>query len=493
MSFASGQERVSQDRITNLKTYLKNYTEVLKFYGSVGYRPVWKGKESLYRSILSIAYLHGLSPDDYALQPGLEGLDKDVVITDRLISLAKAVYAGTIQPEQVFKTWNCPRKKDQVLTKFSGVMKITSPDEFYSIFSPSYYQYSLLVKKLAEYDTLARNFNQRTVRFKKPLKLGDRNQDIRYIREYLHAVGDLKTLDSSDGDVFDTYLEEGVKSFQLRHGLTPDGIIGRKTMEEINYPLRERVKDIIVNLEKIRWINQEQYPDRIEINVPSFSLDVYTDDSHAFTMRVIVGKGDQKDLRPTYIHCGRVSKVIFNPYWYVPENIAVKDILPKVRKNPGFLVKNGFKVFYDGREVSPYSVNWYRVNEKNFNYRLVQVPGEKNALGKVKIDFDSPFDIYLHDTPYRELFEKERRDLSSGCIRLEDGKLLAKTILMKDGHHESNIETLYQNKKTVQVGVKSNFMVYILYLTAVVKEDKVYFYRDIYGYDKILKYKLFKR
>lgn len=109
------------------------------------------------------------------------------------------------------------------------------------------------------------------------------------------------------------------------------------------------------------------------------------------------------------------------------------------------------------------------VEEENFNFRFIQTPGEKNALGKVRISFDSQFDIYLHDTPYKKLFEKERRDLSSGCIRLEDAKLLVKTIPLKDGYHESKIDDLYHNKETVRVNVKSSFMVFILYLTALVK------------------------
>lgn len=454
---------------------------------------MWDGKENIYSEIVASSHLHGLNPKKYWIKDDHDKIQKEILLTDRLLSVAKDVSLGRLNQNDVFPTWNCKPKNGEVLEKFLNVVNINKPEDFYTLFSPSYYQYGLLVNKLSEYDSLARSFNQKSVKIKKPLKLGDKDEALPYIKEYLFKVGDLKSLGSIVTDIFDEDLQRAVRSFQVRHGLTPDGVIGRRTIEEINYPLTERLKDIAVNLEKIRLLDTHLSLNRIEINVPSYTLDTYINNKLSFTMKVIVGRGDEDDFRPTFIHCGKINNIVFNPYWWTPRKIAVKDILPKIRKNPNFLTKNDFKVFLEGRELIPSSINWYSINENNFNFRLVQLPGEKNALGKVKIEFENPFDIYLHDTPYKELFEKDKRDLSSGCIRLENAKLLVNNILLQDGYGEESIENLFNESKTIQLKIKSNFMVYIFYLTALVKDDKIYFYKDIYRYDKILKDKLFPR
>lgn len=470
-----------------------NYREVVYFYDTNGYKKAWEGKEDIFLDIVAYSYYHGLNPEKYRVDFGSDRFLNDVLITDRLITLAKDISIGRVLPKEIFPTWNCKPKKDFIVDKIIKMREVFSKETFYQTFSPNYYQYSLLLKEFERYDTIAKKLNQKMIKIRRPLKVGDRDDVLLYIKEYLFLVGDLKDKQSLDSNEFDIYLTEAVKSFQLRHGLKPDGVIGVKTVEAINYPFKERLNDIAINLEKARWIEDSLAQNRLEINIPSYNLNVFVGQKFDFSMKVIVGRGDPSDFRPTHIHCGKINKIVFNPYWYVPRRIAIKDLLPKIKKNPNFLQKNGFKVFLDGREVQPSDIKLGRVDEKSFRYRFVQQPGDKNSLGKLKIDFENPFDIYLHDTPYKELFDKESRDLSSGCIRLEDAQRLAMFILLQDGYGIEFIDNLFNETKTIEVNIRSIFMVYIFYFTVYVQGDRVFFYKDIYRYDKILKSKLSAR
>lgn len=361
-------------------------------------------------------------------------------------------------------------------------------EDFYKTFSPQISQYELLREKLREYIYILENFNQKKIVIKKPLRVGDKDKTIPYLRQFLYLTGDLKSNDNLDSEYFDVSLEEAIKNFQNRHGLNPDGIIGKDTLYQINYPLTERIVDISINMEKLRWLNQLN-PNRVEINIPSFELTFYKQNKEIFNRKVIVGKNDINDFRPTYVYCSKIERIIFYPYWTVPEKIAIKDLIPKIRKDKNYLKRYNFKVYLDGKEINPEKINWYAVDESNFRFKFIQQPGDKNFLGKVKIEFDNPFDIYLHDTPYKELFNKKQRAFSSGCVRLEDAQLLTKAILSEDGYNQDTVETFFKEEKNRVIRIKSNFMLYIFYHTAIVKDGAIHFYNDIYGYDKIMKEK----
>ncbi|MCX7738312.1 MAG: L,D-transpeptidase family protein [Hydrogenothermaceae bacterium] len=475
------------------KGFLYDYKRVLKLYSKVNGELIWNKDSSIYdkyRDIVEESFFYGLNPEKYRISLTEDVILNEILLTDRLLQLAYDSFFGRVNPKDVYETWNYPKKKDFIVEDLIQFSRDLDKNNFYSKFSPSYPQFHALSEKFRGYYNLIRNFNQRAIKIRKPLRIGDRHPDIPYIRELLYLLGDLESIDSLEKAEFDTELEAGIKNFQRRHGLKTDGILGKETVLELNYPLVERLIDIAINMEKFRWLPESLNPNRIEINIPSFSLEFYKEDKLQFRMRTIVGKKEGDDFRATFIYSGRVKEVEFYPFWYVPDKIKVKDLLPKIRKNASYLEKNNFIVIYGGKHISPYSLNWYTVDPQNL--KLIQLPGEKNSLGKVKIVFENPFDIYLHDTPYKELFEKENRASSSGCIRLENAQLLTEALLEEEGYDQSRVDSLFSSKENRKIKLKSNFTVYTFYNTVLIKDRIIYFYKDIYGYDKILKSKLLK-
>lgn len=458
-------------------------------YKKSDYSFLWDGKEETFQELVRESYFHGLNPDKYKITFGSDKVVNDILITDRIIQLSYDLYFGIIKPKEIFTTWNCREKKDIILDTLFSMKDSFNKENFYKNFSPPNSQYNLLKEKLREYIYFSKNFNQKQIAIKKPLRVGDKDKNIPYMRKLLYLIGDLKNSENLNSEEFDISFEEAIKNFQKRHNLKPDGIVGKDTLYHINYPIKERIIDISVNMEKYRWLDQLS-PNRIEINIPSFYLYFFKQDKEMFNMKVIVGKKENDDFRPTYLYCSKITKITFNPYWRVPKKIVIKDLIPKIRKDKNYLKKYNFKVFLDGIEINSKDINWYTVDEYNFKFKFIQLPGEKNFLGRVKIEFDNPFDIYLHDTPYKQLFNRELRAFSSGCIRLEDAQLLAKTILYEDGYDKDSVDRFFQDDKTVEVKIKSDFMVYIFYYTAIVGDGTIYFYRDIYDYDKIIKSKL---
>ncbi|MFN3947505.1 MAG: L,D-transpeptidase family protein, partial [Aquificaceae bacterium] len=228
----------------------------------------------------------------------------------------------------------------------------------------------------------------------------------------------------------------------------------------------------------------------ILVNIPSFELFLIEDGQVKLSSKVIVGRNYKDDFRPTPMLYSKVESITINPKWYVPVSIAVKDLLPKIKKNPSYLTKKGFKVLSMGREIDPLSVDWSMYNEKNFPFMLVQEAGPQNALGHIKFNFPNPFQVYLHDTPDRHLFKHTKRAFSSGCIRVDKARELALSLLGGDWTGRQLAEMI-KSRKTQTIKLKEPIPIYILYYTAFERDGKLHFREDLYGYDTILSQNLF--
>lgn len=286
-------------------------------------------------------------------------------------------------------------------------------------------------------------------------------------------------------DFFDDTLKNAIVQFQKRHGLEPDGIVGQETMAEINVPIEERIRQIELNLKRWRMIPFNAEDRYIVINIAAFELKVIEGGRPIMKMKVIVGR----DYRQTPVFSSEITSITINPYWRVPYSIAVKDILPELRKDPGYLDKKHIKVINsngkEAFEVSANSINWKNISEIDFNYRLRQEPGPLNALGRLKFNIPNQYGIYLHDTPAQALFKKARRGFSSGCIRLERPVDIAVYLLSNDSDwsREKILEAI-KSKKTKTIIFKRPIPVHIVYMTAWVSEDGLLNFRqDIYGRD----------
>ena len=452
-----------------------------KIYALNNYQSFWnKEKAEKFLQILNESESEGLNPDDYRIEFTNDPVLNEINLTKTLIKYCKDLYVGRVNPKEIFDTWNIPRKQNLPLNELAILLQEGDFSKISELCEPKFEQYKILKSFLKRYTKVKDKLGE----IKTNLKLGKKGKDVLRLKRILYVYGYYKNEENLESDVFDEEVLEAVKLFQEKNNLQADGFVGLKTRNELNKPLDEKIKIIKLNMEKYRWLPETLPSERIEVNIPSFYLRYYKDDEEILSMKVVVGKNYEKDFRPTPVYFGKVTDVTINPYWYVPKTIAVKDILPKVKSNPWYLKSHGFKLLYNGQELDPEKVNWYVYNKDNFPFSLVQKPNDKNSLGKIKISFTNPFGIYLHDTPQKNLFLREKRAYSSGCIRLEDPVKLASVILDKS---EEEILELIGRKKTVRLVPKRDIYVYILYFTAEAKDDKITFYEDIYKFDsKIL-------
>ena len=307
----------------------------------------------------------------------------------------------------------------------------------------------------------------------------------------LRQLGDLSAGADvpADSTLYKGPVVDAVKHFQLRHGLDSDGVLGKGTVTELNTPLKTRVQQLQLTLERYRWIPPDFPEPPIIVNIPEFQLRTMRRQPASYlTMRVVVGKAMRTQ---TPVFAENMKYLIFRPYWLVPTSILRNETIPKTRRDPNYLGDNGFEVVDGSGNVVPSSPASDDVIDglRSGSYRVRQKPGPKNALGLVKFIFPNQYNVYLHSTPEQELFSRARRDFSHGCIRVEKPADLAAWVLRD--RPEWTMDKIQAAMKTgadnVQVNLKQPIPVLILYSTAVVEPDgEVRFFDDIYGYDKSL-------
>lgn len=273
-----------------------------------------------------------------------------------------------------------------------------------------------------------------------------------------------------------------VARFQAWHGLTPGGTLDAATLAALNVPALARANSIAANMERWRWLPRQLEPDRIVINVADARLDLFLDGKHVLTSRVIVGKPST----PTPILRAQGAGVTLNPPWTVPASIAAREILPKLKRNPAYLVSQDM-ILVDGPPDDPQGVhiNWRAIPAGHFPYKLQQRPGPANALGRIKIELPNQFDVYLHDTPAKAAFNGPHRDVSHGCVRVEQILPLASYALSGDLGAVAKINDGIKDGATGYLPMTRKLPIYFLYWTAFMDADGVLQFRpDIYGRDR---------
>lgn len=335
-------------------------------------------------------------------------------------------------------------------------------------------------KHLRAYEAIASHGGWPAFRVGSTLQPGDNDERIATLRAILLATGDDSgTTDTPDLTHYDAMLKTAVIAFQRRHALDADGVLGAKTQAALAVPVEERIAQLQASLENMQAVALPESGRYIVVNIPGYTLQAMENERIALTSRVIVGRPD----RATPEFERNITHVNFNPAWNVPHKIASRDILKKLRKDPAFLQKSGFTVRVHGEETSPDDIDWSQVSSNNFPYELRQRAGDSNALGKVKFTLPDTDSIYLHSTSHPELFAKAERDLSSGCVRVEEAEKLTAFVLEgAEGWDSERIERTYQSSKTATVKVPP-LPVYIVYWPAWVdtQSGELHFHPDIYG------------
>ncbi|MGN6616790.1 MAG: L,D-transpeptidase family protein [Ilyomonas sp.] len=366
-----------------------------------------------------------------------------------------------------------PKKKETIMAAADSLLneKIQGDDEY---IEQSNEAYQLLKEQLKNYFQIAKNGGWPQVEIeKKSLKKGAKAPEIVLIKKRLSITGDMPASDSSD--VFGDTLFNGVQSIQKRYGYKPDGVITAQLVKDLNVPVENRIEQLLINMDRMRWMPTAPNGKLIVVNIPEFMLHVYEGKKVAFSMPVVVGKEGHN----TTIFSGNMNQIVFSPYWNVPESIVKQEILPKLEADPFYLEEHNMEETGTDDDDSVPSIR--------------QKPGPDNSLGRVKFLFPNSFNIYLHDTNAKSLFNNDKRAFSHGCIRLSDPVKLA-NYLLKDNPEwtPEKIEEAMNQTEPQTVNLKNRVPVMITYYTAWVDNSgKINFRDDIYDHDKELAQKMF--
>ncbi|CAH0997966.1 hypothetical protein EMA8858_04101 [Emticicia aquatica] len=407
----------------------------------------------------------------------------ELLLTSTFFKYAQKNFSGTTK-DPIDLEWFIPRKKKNYQTLLDSLVSLTKGEK---VQEPVNQYYILLKAKLRAYRELQKKGGLPTIiTDKKLLVLGDSNTCLLNAKKHLVLTGDLKL---NDNTIFFTdSLAKAVQRFQRRMGLVENGKINQATIIEFNKPIDFRIKQIMVNMERLRWIPVEMENDYLLVNIPEFRLHIFQNSKQVWQMNVVVGKAAKK----TSIFRGDLSKIVLNPYWGVPTSIVRDEILPKLKRNPSYLARNNMEVLSGNSVVNPANINW-NAYSGNVPFSFRQKPGNHNSLGKIKFLFPNNFSIYLHDTPSKGLFNESRRAFSHGCIRISEPKKLALYLLRKDtSWNDEKLEEILKTDNETVIKVNPTVAVYIAYFTAWVDNTgQLNFRNDIYNLDEKLSKEIF--
>jgi len=393
----------------------------------------------------------------------------ELQLTKQFFDYVQHAYAGKINPEEL--KWHIPRKKvDAVQLLDSLIAKKGSNLETWE---PLNRQYKALKQKLLVFYDLLKSGGWDSLQLKKgkTYQKGDTGIFVRTLKERLFLSGDLAQTDSLKR--FDETLKKGVQLAQKRFGLAPTGKVDAALVNKLNVPIENRIEQILINMERMRWMPEATNRNMIVANIPEYKIHVLSDTGQVFEMDVVVGKAGSN----TVVFNDVLKYIVFSPYWNVPQSIVKSEIMPAMQKNPNYLDQK----------------NMEQTGVSNGIPIIRQKPGGANSLGRVKFIFPNSYNIYFHDTPAKSLFANQKRDFSHGCIRLAEPEKLARYLLRDNpAWTDEKIREAMNAGTEKWVTLKTGVPVAITYFTAWVTADgKLNFRDDIYNHDQEMIDRLF--
>ena len=461
--------------------------ELRPFYVSRGNRPVWSGtprSDAMAEGLLAAlraAPEHGLRTERYNLaaidarrhHAGIrEMAEADLLLSDAFLRHARDLRVG----QRPIDGLDPPSLDARALLDD----QLAAGRIGFDGLAPAGPEYQRLRDALRQHRDLAQRGGWPSLADGPSVKPGMSDDRVTVLRQRLLVTGELAAGGETAGPQLDETLVAALKAFQRRHGLADDGVLGRSTVAALNVSAQRRVGQIIINLERLRSLPRPLEASHLMVNAAAAHLTVVENDVPVLDMPVIVGDADH----PTPSFRAHVTSVVTNPPWRVPRSIAVKEILPKLRRDPGYLASNNLTVLKaiagDGEADDPSVAvaDWSAYGPNNFPFRLRQEPGPDNALGALKFNVSGSRDIYLHDTPSRKLFEKPARTLSHGCVRLSRPLDLALHLLKAKGWNEERLREVVASGKTRTLPLGRKVPLYVVYITAWVDEDGTVQFRD---------------
>ena len=487
---------------------------VQALYQPVNFAPVWiRDGQPTAQAMAIIAALQsslqkGLNPDDYdaslwpqrlnALKASSGSADTiakfDAALTVAAMRYVSDLHIGRVNPKHFKFGIDVEQKKYDLPQFFSqNILSASDVPKALAEVEPQYYFYQRAEAALQTYLKLAANYPTETLpEAPRAVAPGDSYSGVASLATRLQLLGDLPqatVVDTSSG-TYGGALVDAVKHFQNRHGITPDGKLGKDTVAQLNAPISKRITQLSDSLERWRWLPSSFAPLPVAVNIPGFKLRVFNPDhSVALTMNVVVGRALRTE---TPVFADLMKYIVFRPYWNIPPSIVRSEVAPGIAKDPGgYLARKDFEITDStGKVVTGGAVSAEVLAQLRAGKLMVrQRPGPKNALGLVKFIFPNTNNVYLHSTPSPELFDRSRRDFSHGCVRVQKPAELA-AFLLKDQPNwtlDAVNAAMQSGANNRQVNLTTPVPVILIYMTAVVEEDgQVYFYDDIYGHDKSL-------
>jgi murein L,D-transpeptidase YcbB/YkuD len=466
-----------------------------RLYKMYGDNPLWLSADGLYRDrafALANAVLQteqdGMRMDAYPIGPLANAMsavtqtntptadqlaDADIILTASFAALGEDYLTGQVDPKSVAQNWHIDPQEENVDSALARGMRTAAIDKAIATMRPQDPEYSALRKELDHFQQIAAKGGWPVVPSGKAVKPGERMDAARIsaLRQRLALEGMSSAADSqSTSNVYDRSLAAAVATFQARHGIAVDSMLGAETMASLNETSAYRTAQIAANLERMRWLPRTFSSRYIYVNVPAFRLTAFDNGKPALDMKVIVGQDYEDKATPVFSDV--METVVFRPYWNVTPDIADKEIFPKMNADPGYLAANNYELYKEGGKT-----------------RVRQKPGEKNSLGLVKFLFPNDFNIYLHDTPNHELFDKDVRAFSHGCIRVEKPTELAEWVL---GWDQAKVEAAMHGADNQSIKVPQKIPVFIVYGTAYMRDGQLYFGNDLYDRDDKLVAQIFR-
>lgn len=412
----------------------------------------------------------------------------DILMTYAFFDYAEKRWSGMQESTSRELGWYIKRKR----LPYTDILdSLLSNPNYFAHHTPNNKQYEKLREYLIRYKTIESGSGLPYIdTIRKAYKKGDTSYVIRNIRLWLYKTGYLLNTDTTSNKYDDT-LVLSIKQLQQCLGLDADGVCGKALISRMNIPVHQRIKQILVNMERLRWMEREDSGRHLLINIPRFTLYAYINDTLDWQCNVVVGTTQNK----TIIFNGNIKYVVLNPYWNVPNSILFNEILPAYRKDKNYFTKHNMEILGMGNKViKPEDINWNKYNSKNFPYMVRQLPGKDNPLGAVKFLFPNSYSIYLHDSPARQYFERNKRTFSHGCIRVGEALKLMQWVLMSEKNiTPDRIKSILASGKETYITLSSPVPVTIAYFTAWVSDDgKLQFADDVYRHDEAMMRLMFK-
>ncbi len=486
---------------------LKGSKVLTDFYLARNYEPAWLSFAAIEDALSGLSKLEedGLQPTDYYYDvlseifntiKQAEIIDPvtfasfDVLMTESIIKAADHLISGKVDPVKLKRRWeiavdNYQSRYPDPTKSLSDAISNASVSAELEMLKPTHYMYVGLKEKLKEFKTIQSNGGWMRISDGETLKQGAKGKRVLELRARLAATIDLFPAESINDSLYDTQLTESVSQFQKKYGIDVDGNVGKGTLYELNLPVDYRIDQIKANLERGRWVLYKIENKFIAVNIAGFELYFVDGEKELLTSAVMVGT----DHTQTPIFKDVMKYIDINPTWTVPTSLN-HTYIDKLKNNPSYLRDKNINVVTTGGAIVDIAgKDWVNYSASNFPYMFRQEPGPGNALGEMKFMFPNKFSVYLHDTPARNLFNKDIRAFSHGCIRTKEIYRLAELLLEpnNEGWSQEKIKKVVETRKTTTVVLKEQVPVLLLYWTAGIGfKGNFYFKPDIYERDKDL-------